>query len=71
MLTSYISVYLNGHPFNCFPGLSLKDFLDYFAFDLNSIVVEHNNKIVQSVALTSIVIMPEDKIEVLTIVGGG
>ncbi len=71
MLTNYISVCLNGHPFNCSPGLSLKDFLDYLAFDLNSVIVEHNSEIVQAVGLASVPIMPGDKIEVLTIVGGG
>jgi len=71
MLTNYISVQLNGRPFNCSPGLSLKDFLDYLAFDMNSIIVEYNNQIVTAVSFYSIVIMPDDKIEVLTIVGGG
>lgn len=71
MLTNYISVQFNGRPFNCVPDLSLKDFLDYLAFDINSVIVEHNNRIVTTVSLQSILIMPDDKIEVLTIVGGG
>ena len=71
MLTNYIAIYLNGRPFNCAPDLSLKDFLEYLAFDINSVIIEYNRQIVPTVSLYSIMVKPDDKIEVLTIVGGG
>lgn len=71
MLTNYISIRLNGQPFNCVPNLSLHDLLSYLEFDMNLVIVEHNNEIVQAIALSTIFVMPGDKIEVLAIVGGG
>jgi sulfur carrier protein len=71
MLTNYISVHLNGRPFNCSPDLSLEDLLNYLAFDLSSVIVEHNREIIQGLSYSNVFVMPGDKIEVLTIVGGG
>lgn len=71
MLTHYISIRLNGKSFNCAPDLFLKDLVLYLGFDLNSVIIEHNDQIVQSFLFTAVKIMPGDKIEVLTIVGGG
>lgn len=71
MLTHYILIHLNGKPFNCVPNLLLKDLLVYLDINLNSIIVEYNNKIVENTLLTQIVLRHGDKVEVLTIVGGG
>lgn len=71
MLTNYISIRLNGQPFNCAPQLSLKDLLVYLGFDLTAVIVEYNNEIVQSAAFNTVMLMHGDRIEVLTIVGGG
>ena len=71
MLTNYVSIQLNGQPFNCASRLSLKDLLIYLGFDLTAVIVEYNNEIVQNIAFSGVTIMHGDKIEVLTIVGGG
>jgi len=71
MLTNYILIYINGEPLNCLPDLSLEDLLIYLDFNLSSIVVEYNQSIVQLTAFNRIIIKSGDKIEVLTMVGGG
>ena len=71
MLTNYILIQLNGKPFNCCPNLSLKDLLVYLDCNLSSIVVEYNHEIVQATSFNKIFINSGDKVEVLTMVGGG
>ena len=71
MLTCYISIYLNGKPFNCKPNLLLEDLLVYLDINSNSIIVEYNNDIIQDALLNQIVLRHGDKVEVLTMVGGG
>ena len=71
MTNQYILVYLNGKPFNCKFNLLLKDLLDYLDISMNSSVVEYNNQIVQNSFLNKIILHQGDKIEIVTIVGGG
>nr|YP_010728749.1 thiamine biosynthesis protein S [Phymatolithon calcareum]WEA76905.1 thiamine biosynthesis protein S [Phymatolithon calcareum] len=71
MLTNYILIQLNGQPFNCMPSLSLKDILSYLDFELDSVIIEYNSEIIQNSSLDDIILVSGDKVEVLTIVGGG
>nr|AYR05785.1 thiamine biosynthesis protein S [Lithothamnion sp.] len=71
MLTNYILIQLNGKPFNCLPKFSLRDILIYLDFDLDSVIVEYNSKIIHDSFLDTTIPVSGDKIEVLTIVGGG
>jgi len=71
MLTNYILIYINGEPLNCLPNLSLEDLLIYLDFNLSSIVVEYNKSIIQATSFNRIIINQGDKVEVLTMVGGG
>lgn len=71
MLTSYISIYLNGKPFNCMPNLLLGDLIVYLNINLSSAIVEYNNEIIQNVLLNKTVLRHGDKVEILTMVGGG
>lgn len=71
MTDQYILVYLNGKPFNCRTNLLLKDLLDYLDISINTSVVEYNSEIVQHILLNKIRLYQGDKIEILTIVGGG
>lgn len=71
MLTCYISIYLNGKPFNCTSDLLLEDLLVYLNINSSSIIVEYNNEIIQNALLNQIVLKHGDKVEVLTMVGGG
>jgi len=71
MTNQYILVYLNGKPFNCKSNLFLRDLLDYLDINMNSSVVEYNNQIIQNLFLNKIMLHQGDKIEIVTIVGGG
>lgn len=71
MLTNYILIQLNGKPFNCASGISLQDIVMYLDCDLSSTIVEYNSLIVQSTDLDKIILLEGDKVELLTIVGGG
>lgn len=71
MFMNYILIQLNGKPFNCLPSCSLKDILLYLDFDLDTIVVEYNSEVIHDSVLDTIVLVAGDKVEVLTIVGGG
>jgi thiamine biosynthesis protein ThiS len=71
MLTDYILIQLNGKPFNCLSGFSLKDILLYLDFDLDTIIIEYNSEILHDSILDVTIPVSGDKIEVLTIVGGG
>lgn len=71
MLKQYISIYLNGKPFNCFQNILLEDLLVYLNVNLNSTLVEYNGTIINDRVLHQIVLKQGDKIELVTIVGGG
>nr|YP_009510727.1 Thiamine biosynthesis protein [Gracilaria ferox]AXI96400.1 Thiamine biosynthesis protein [Gracilaria ferox]UAD85884.1 Thiamine biosynthesis protein [Gracilaria ferox] len=71
MNTKYNTIFINGQAFNCYINMSLKELLHYLEFELNSIVVEHNNRIINSTEFDIIFFKPQDKIEIITIVGGG
>nr|YP_063560.1 conserved hypothetical plastid protein [Gracilaria tenuistipitata var. liui]AAT79635.1 conserved hypothetical plastid protein [Gracilaria tenuistipitata var. liui] len=71
MNTAYNTIFINGQAFNCYIYMSLKELLIYLEFELNSIVVEHNKRIIHFTELEKTFLKPQDKIEIITIVGGG
>lgn len=71
MLTHYILIQLNGKPFNCASNLLLIDLLMYLNINLYSTIIEYNNEIIQFASFNKIVLKQGDKVECLTIVGGG
>nr|YP_009732047.1 hypothetical protein [Gracilaria edulis]QHS70608.1 hypothetical protein [Gracilaria edulis] len=71
MNKKYNRIFINGEAFNCSISMSLKDLLIYLEFELNSIIVEHNYLIVNYDELDKTFFKSGDKIEIITIVGGG
>ena len=71
MLTNYISIYLNGKPFNCMKNLLLSELLIYLDIVNESNIVEYNSTIVPEPSWNKIILKQGDKIELLTMVGGG
>nr|QJH88372.1 thiS [Pterocladia lucida] len=67
----YNIVFLNGKPVNCSVNISLNELLIYYRINVNSIIVEYNRKILSADDFSSTVLKSEDKIEIITIVGGG
>ena len=66
-----IIIQVNGESFTCSPFMKLIDVLLYLDFDLRFIAVEYNSKIVSRLMLQTINLKHRDKLEVITIVGGG
>nr|YP_010903164.1 Thiamine biosynthesis protein [Hypnea pseudomusciformis]WCH55218.1 Thiamine biosynthesis protein [Hypnea pseudomusciformis]WCH55617.1 Thiamine biosynthesis protein [Hypnea pseudomusciformis]WCH56811.1 Thiamine biosynthesis protein [Hypnea pseudomusciformis] len=71
MSFQYNTVTVNGEVFNCYSKMSLYNFLIYLEFDIRNIVVEYNQEIVSLNNLDQIFLNQGDKLEVVTIVGGG
>lgn len=66
-------VLLNGKLYNIktYKLFNLKDLLSFFSFNPNLIVLEYNGKICSSKNWSLIKLKFKDKIETITIVGGG
>lgn len=71
MLKPYILIYLNGKPYNCSLDLFLLDLLVYLDINLNSNIIEYNSEIIQNVSLKKIILQEGDRVEIVTMVGGG
>nr|YP_009346774.1 hypothetical protein [Gracilaria firma]YP_009498040.1 Ycf40 [Gracilaria changii]APR74309.1 hypothetical protein [Gracilaria firma]ART65303.1 Ycf40 [Gracilaria changii] len=67
----YNTIFVNGEAFNCYIKMSLKELLMYLEFELNSIIVEYNGCIIHMTEFDNTFFKPQDKIEIITIVGGG
>lgn len=71
MVFNYCHIFVNGEPFNCIQAMSLKDLLDYLDFDTELVAVEYNAEIIAFHEFDDIILKSQDRIEVITIVGGG
>nr|YP_009511754.1 Thiamine biosynthesis protein [Melanthalia intermedia]AXI97631.1 Thiamine biosynthesis protein [Melanthalia intermedia] len=67
----YNTIFVNGQAFNCTRCMSLKDLLIYMEFDLNLVIIEYNKKVIHYNNFDHIFFKPQDKVEVITIAGGG
>nr|YP_009496321.1 thiamine biosynthesis protein S [Guinardia striata]AWT38893.1 thiamine biosynthesis protein S [Guinardia striata] len=63
--------YLNGQKYSTNDNFSLLDLLSYFDYNLSLLVVEYNSFISTKKDWNQIMISDNDKVEVVTIVGGG
>ena len=68
---NYLTIFINGDPFNCESSMSLSDILEYLNVDINSVVIQYNNEIIDKSRFDSLNFNNNDCIEVITIVGGG
>nr|WOA02407.1 thiamine biosynthesis protein S [Gloiopeltis furcata] len=71
MNNPYIAIFVNGEVFNCYKAMSLSNLIEYFDFNINNIVVEYNEEIITNDKFSDIVFNNQDKVEIVTIVGGG
>ena len=63
--------YLNGHKYFAESDLNLLDLITYFNYNSSLLVLEYNNLICNKINWNKIFIQTNDKIEIITIVGGG
>lgn len=67
------SIFFNGdfYNFKSYKIFTLDDLRVFFNYKKKLIVLEHNNKIISSEKWDRIYLKSNDKVEILTIVGGG
>ena len=63
--------YLNGKTYKTHYPLTLLNLLVYFNYNQSLLVLEYNNRICNKKSWDKIFIQDRDKIEIVTIVGGG
>jgi sulfur carrier protein len=63
--------FLNGEEFFSDKVLNLVDIIDYFNYNSSLLVLEYNHFICPKESWDTIFINDKDKIEIVTIVGGG
>jgi sulfur carrier protein len=62
---------LNGQQYSIKQKINLSDLIDYFNYNTFLLVLEYNNVICNKENWENIYIKHQDKIEIVTIVGGG
>jgi len=63
--------FLNGQTYYSAGNLSIFDLVNYFNYNHSLLVLEHNNLICDKKKWKNILVKNYDKIEIVTIVGGG
>lgn len=63
--------FLNGQKYYTKQNITLFDLINYFNYNDSLLVLEHNNLICNKKKWKETVIKDQDKIEIVTIVGGG
>jgi sulfur carrier protein len=63
--------FINGQRYYVEESITISDLIHYFNFNDSLLVLEYNNLICDKKHWKEIVIQNEDKIEIVTIVGGG
>lgn len=71
MTTTQITITVNGESHTCPHNLSLPDLLETLDFNPRLIAVEYNGEILHRQFWDSTIIQNDDRLEVVTIVGGG
>jgi sulfur carrier protein len=70
-MTKLQNFILNGQQYSIKQEITLSDLIDYFNYDSSLLVLEYNNIICNKKNWENICIKHQDKIEIVTIVGGG
>lgn len=63
--------FLNGQKYKIQTNIKLNELLNYFNYDQIPVIVEYNKVIYSDEICRTVYIRNNDKIEILTIVGGG
>lgn len=70
-MNNTIEFFLNGQKYNIQNKVTILDLVSYFDYNTSLLVLEHNNLICIKENWDKIFITNNDKIEIVTIVGGG
>jgi thiamine biosynthesis protein ThiS len=64
-------IWVNGEPRDLAPPMSVRALLDLLGIDLRNVAVERNKRIVRKPDFDSTELADGDRIEIVTLVGGG
>ncbi len=70
-MNKFITFVLNGQKYYVTKSINLLDLLNYFNYNSSLLVLEYNNFVCNKKNWDKILINENDKIEIVTIVGGG
>nr|WDB00060.1 thiamine-biosynthesis [Cyanidium sp. THAL103] len=70
-MPNLIKLKVNGTFYNCLKNITLLHLIDYLNFNTQLIAVEYNYKVILKNEWGNIYLNNGDKIEIVTIVGGG
>lgn len=70
-MSKLITFFLNGQQYYSNNAISLSDLLNYFNYNSSLLVLEYNDFVCNRKNWDQIIIQDNDKIEIVTIVGGG
>lgn len=70
-MSQLTTFFFNGEEYYITQTISLKELIEYFAYQSRLFVVEYNNFICNKKNWEEIKIQENDSIEIITIVGGG
>jgi sulfur carrier protein len=62
---------LNGHNYCTENEITISELLDYFNYNTSLLVLEYNNLICEKKNWNRLILQNNDRIELITIVGGG
>lgn len=65
------SFFLNGQKYLITYSITISDLIDYLGYNKSLLVIEYNQFICNKTEWNNIFIQENDKIEIVTIVGGG
>lgn len=67
----YKNFFLNGHEYYTQHDISLVELINYFKYNASLLVLEYNGLVCNKKNWNNVFINNNDKIEIVTIVGGG
>jgi len=67
----HINITINGQASNVFNDNTIADIINTYNLQPDSIVIEHNQQIIQKENWSKIVLANNDKLEIVRFVGGG
>lgn len=70
-MNNSIDLQVNGEPRQCPPGTTLPDLLEQLNFNPRLVAVEYNGEILHRQFWQTTEMQPGDRLEIVTIVGGG
>nr|YP_009315231.1 Thiamin biosynthesis protein S [Titanophycus setchellii]SCW23686.1 Thiamin biosynthesis protein S [Titanophycus setchellii] len=65
------NIRINGEPFHCAQPITVYDLLVYLDIDIKANIVEYNHDILDVNKLRTTFVQEHDRIEIITLVGGG